>query len=92
MPIRRIRASDDFQLSHHQREEDDRADIWSMHYAAWEQDPAALVDSFDRSCHEPSPGRCFMTNPPIPCYDHGRIGEGIPECADFWGDDQPVLG
>ena len=69
-----------------QREEDDRADIWSMHYAAWEQDPAALVDSFDRSCHEPVPWPVLHDESThIPCYDRTdqRRDPGV---RDFWGE------
>ena len=35
-----------------QKEDDDRADLWSMHYAAWDQKADALVDSFNRSEHQ----------------------------------------
>ena len=69
-----------------QREEDDRADIWSMHYAAWEQDPAALVDSFDRSCHEPVSWPVLHDESThIPCYDRTdqRRDPGV---RDFWGE------
>lgn len=69
-----------------QHEDDDRADIWSMHYAAWDQDPAALVDSFDRSCHEPAEWPLLHDESThVPCYDRKdqRRDYGV---RDFWGE------
>lgn len=69
-----------------QMEDDDRADIWSMHYAAWNQDPIALVDSFDRSCHEPISWPVLHDESThIPCYDRTdqRRDPGV---RDFWGE------
>lgn len=69
-----------------QQEDDDRADIWSMHYAAWDQSPIALVDSFDRSCHEPVEWPVLHDESThIPCYDHTdhRRDPGV---RDFWGE------
>lgn len=69
-----------------QQEDDDRADIWSMHYASWEQSPIALVDSFDRSCHEPVEWPVLHDESThIPCYDHTdhRRDPGV---RDFWGE------
>ncbi len=69
-----------------QMEDDDRADIWSMHYAAWGQDPIALVDSFDRSRHEPIPWPVLHDESThIPCYDrHDQRRD--PGVRDFWGE------
>ena len=69
-----------------QHEEDDRADIWSMHYAAWDQASDALVDSFNRSCHEPLPWPVLHDESThIPCYDRTdqRRDPGV---RDFWGE------
>lgn len=69
-----------------QKEDDDRADIWSMHYAAWDQDPIALVDSFDRSEHEPVVWPVLHDESThIPCYDRAdhRRDQGV---RDFWGE------
>ncbi len=69
-----------------QHEDDDRADIWSMHYAAWEQDPIALVDSFDRSCHEPIEWPVLHDESThIPCYARADLKRD-PGIRDFWGE------
>lgn len=69
-----------------QHEDDERADIWSMHYAAWEQDPAALVDSFDRGCHEPVKWPVLHDESThIPCYARKDL-QRDPGVRDFWGE------
>lgn len=69
-----------------QREDDDRADIWSMHYAAWDQSPIALVDSFDRSRHEDIPWPVLHDESThIPCYDRADQRRD-PAVRDFWGE------
>lgn len=69
-----------------QHEDDERADIWSMHYAAWEQDPASLVDSFDRSRHEPADWPVLHDESThIPCYDRKDQRRDI-GVRDFWGE------
>ncbi len=68
-----------------QHEDDERADIFSMHYAAWDQEPDALVDSFNRSRMEaPDWPVLHDESTHIPCYDRGdqRRDPGV---RDFWG-------
>ena len=67
------------------REDDDRADIWSMHYAAWDQSPIALVDSFNRSEHEEIPWPVLHDESThIPCYCRNDLKRD-PGVRDFWG-------
>lgn len=68
-----------------QKEDDDRADIWSMHYASWDQSPTALVDSFNRSEHEPWEWPVLHDESThIPCYCRNDLKRD-PGVRDFWG-------
>ena len=69
-----------------QQEDDDRADVWSMHYAAWDQDPLALVDSFNRSEHEPVEWPVLHDESThIPCYCRKDLRRD-PGVRDFYGE------
>lgn len=69
-----------------QKEDDDRADIWSMHYAGWDQKPDALVDSFNRSCHEPVIWPVLHDESThIPCYARNDLRRD-PAVRDFYGE------
>ncbi|MGI6316918.1 MAG: glycoside hydrolase family 2 TIM barrel-domain containing protein [Christensenellales bacterium] len=69
-----------------QQEDDDLTDIWSMHYAAWEQDPHALVDSFDRSRHwDTEIPVLHDESTHIPCYCRNDLRRD-PAVRDFWGE------
>lgn len=68
-----------------QHEDDERADIFSMHYAAWDQEPDALVDSFNRSRVEPLDWPVLHDESThIPCYDR-KDQRRDPGVRDFWG-------
>ena len=69
-----------------QKETDDRADIWSMHYAAWDQPADDLVDSFNRSRVEPSDWPVLHDESThIPCYARNDLRRD-PGIRDFYGE------
>jgi hypothetical protein len=68
------------------QEDDGLTDIWSMHYAAWGQDPSALVDSFDRSLHWPVDIPVLHDESThIPCYCRKDLRRD-PGVRDFYGE------
>ena len=68
-----------------QKEDDDRADLWSMHYAAWDQKADALVDSFNRSEHQPMEWPVLHDESThVPCYCRKDLKRD-PGVRDFWG-------
>ena len=68
-----------------QQEDDDRADLWSMHYAAWDQKANALVDSFNRSEHQPMDWPVLHDESThVPCYCRKDLKRD-PSVRDFWG-------
>lgn len=95
MPIRRIGASDVFSYPITQQEGGMTGGYlgWHALCGLGAGSRAHWWTQLRQKPADPIPGRCFMTNPPIPCYDRTRIRRGDPGVR-FLGEtiEKPVLG
>lgn len=70
------------------QDDDDRVDIWSVHYADWDTDVACLLDQWKRGYSWPVPHKYPVLHDEsthIPCHDPKDLKRD-PGIRNFWGE------
>lgn len=70
------------------QDDDDRVDIWSVHYADWDTDVACMLDQWKRGYSWPVPNKYPVLHDEsthIPCHDPKDLKRD-PGIRNFWGE------